>query len=113
MRTAPTACAGVEHITSVELTYTAGTESDPKTHSRSLLKEKPEPSTVTFVPPCVEPETGDADVTDGGVEKVNITSSDIVCAPSRDTPTSTGPETFTAGEVHSTAELLSTRALTA
>jgi hypothetical protein len=49
--TSPVACAGVEQDSSVSLTYTAGTASDPNTHSNSLLNEKPEPVTATEVLP--------------------------------------------------------------
>ena len=107
--TRPTLLAGAEHTSTVADTYEAGTASVPNLHWAAISPLKPEPNTVTFVPPCGGPNTGLTLTTVGAA--VNVKG--ICCmysSPSILIPTLTGPGDITVGVAHSTTLSLTTRA---
>jgi hypothetical protein len=105
----PAACAGVRQVNSESLTYTAGTASEPNTHSSSLLNEKPEPLTATDVLPRVDPNAGLTAVTSGGTMYV-YSNGVLTVMPSNDKPIDTSPAAAPTGDTHSSAVLFRTRA---
>jgi hypothetical protein len=109
IETSPVTCAGVRQVNSESLTYTAGTASEPNTHSSSLLNEKPEPLTTTDVLPRVDPNAGLTEVTSGGTMYV-YTNGVLTVMPSNDRPMDTSPAVVVTGDTHSSAVLFRTRA---
>jgi len=99
--------AGVKHITWLDDTTCAGTDHDsPNTHAKELEFEKPEPVTITVVPPDDGPNDGLMPVTVGPEMYENVATPDPptieASTPSTNNVTFTNPLVW-AGAMHDTS----------